>query len=201
MHPEAGFLVLRDCDLLIVETRNLLLRVADDLRETRVTTQVLAFERGVDDAHCGLLEGCAVALLAVAQLHLRLLALGDVFNDAAHLHQLAPAIELQPAQPMNPAHSMIFMANNAVFFIEIQSLPDNFFREIGGHHGAIISMNQGHPSCSVSLHALQVVIRTSFTSRNRVIDFELGVKGCRGGLWVCGISEWSLWFELAEARA
>src|ERR1019366_7867471 len=56
-------------------------------------------------------------------------------------------------------------------------------------------------SCSVSVHALQVVIRTSFTSQDRVIDFELGVMGCRGGLLACRISAWSLWFAPAVARA
>jgi len=34
--------------------------------------------------------------------------------------------------------------------------------------------------CSVSVHALQVVIRTSFTGQDRLIDFELGVMGCHG---------------------
>ena len=56
-------------------------------------------------------------------------------------------------------------------------------------------------ACSVSVHALQVVIRTSFTSQDRVIDFELRVMGCRGGLWACRISAWSLWFAPAVARA
>jgi hypothetical protein len=50
--------------------------------------------------------------------------------------------------------------------------------------------------CSVSAHTLQVVIKTSFTSQDLVIDFELGVKdvveacgraGSAGG--VCGSSQ------------
>jgi hypothetical protein len=41
---------------------------------------------------------------------------------------------------------------------------------------------------------------TSFISQDRVIDFDLAVMECGGGLWACGISAWSLWFEPTEAK-
>ncbi len=45
----------------------------------------------------------------------------------------------------------------------------------------------------LSGHPLQVKIVGSILT--------WGFGGCRGGLWACGISELSLWFEPAGARA
>ena len=137
--------ILWSRDLLEGHAGDFLKRVADDLGETRVAPQVPALKRGMDDADRSLLKGRTVALLAVAEFHLRQLAFGDVSNNAVHLQGLPLGIERESAHSMHPALLLVCLPDDTVFLIEGLSLTKNLFCEIGSHHGAVIGMDQGRP--------------------------------------------------------
>ena len=100
----------------------------------------------MNDADRGLFEGGPEALFALAQLHLRQLAFGDVLNDAAHLQQLPMAIEFEPALSMDPADCLIGTADDAVFLVEGLSRAHNVAGKIRRHHFAVVGMDHLQPS-------------------------------------------------------
>ena len=145
--------ILWSRDLLEGHAGDFLQRVADDLGETCVAPQVPAVERGMDDADRGLLEGRAVALLALAELRLRQFALGDVLDNAAHLQGLALGVEVESAPSIHPALRPVCLANDAVFLVEGLSGPNNLVGEVGSHHRPVAGMDKGHPSRHTALIA------------------------------------------------
>src|ERR1035438_8800808 len=92
----------------------------------------------MDDAHRSLLECRAVALLAFAELHLRKLARGDVFNDAAHLQGSAVGIEVEFAHSKHPPLRPVSVPKNAVFLVKRLSRSHNLVGKISSHHRAVI---------------------------------------------------------------
>lgn len=114
---------LRRRDLPERHAGDFLQGVADDLGEARVASENPACECDMNDAHRGLFKGFAKALLAVAELHFRTLALGNVRDEAFQAERLfigaadssraernpenGAALALEPA--LKPAHgTMLF---------------------------------------------------------------------------------------------
>src|SRR2546425_1266810 len=80
----------------------LVLRIAEDLAQAAVDADELAVEADVRDPRAGELEGAPVALLALAQRRVGLLARGDVLEHRDGVERLASGVALHGDGDVGP---------------------------------------------------------------------------------------------------
>ena len=80
------------------------------------------------------------------QRFLGLLALGNILNGTVHFQWLTPGIEIQPAQSMYPAFSLVTLPDDAIFLVERFALTNHLVVKVINHHGPVVRMHQGNPA-------------------------------------------------------
>ncbi len=84
--------------------------------------------------------------LALAEIGLGSLSLGNVLDGAAHKDGFARRITFNAAAAMDPSSGVIIVADNSVFVVKKRTASEHLFGKIGGHHGVIVGVNEGDPA-------------------------------------------------------
>src|SRR5436190_20918534 len=94
-------------DLPAGHADQLVLRIAEDLAQAAVHADELAVESYVRDTGARQLEGAAIALLALAQRGVGLLARGDVVEHRDRVERSSGGIALHGDRDMRPARAAV----------------------------------------------------------------------------------------------
>ena len=85
-------------------------------------------------------------LLALAQRSFRFLHFRNVLNGAAEFCWAPKAVELHLAHGAHPSHGLIRIAYDPMFHLELGTLVQGFPGETSFYRGAVLRMDQVHPS-------------------------------------------------------
>src|SRR5579863_4258565 len=90
-------------------------------------------------------------MLAFTQLFLGLPGLGDVLDGAGHFHRTPLSVEIEPSNPVHPAHRAIRRANNPILPVKRLTLAEYLILEISEHRRSIVGMDEGRASFNGAL--------------------------------------------------